>query len=154
MKVGDNTRIVINATGDFEQLAYQTDDQYVIEVQKTRKVNGPVDEKREYTGERLTLNFQDIETRAVLQLLADASGQNIVVSDSVKGSVDAAPPETYPGTRPLDIVLRTQGLDKTPPGTTSSSWRRPKSSRYARSQSWRRAKTFRNSRPCGSSSCR
>jgi type IV pilus assembly protein PilQ len=111
MKVGDNTRIVINATGDFEQLAYQTDDQYVIEVQRTRKASGPVEDKREYTGERLTLNFQDIETRAVLQLLADASGQNIVVSDSVKGSVTLRL-QNVPWDQALDIVLRTQGLDK------------------------------------------
>jgi len=111
MKVGDNTRVVINATGDFEQLAYQADDQYVIEVQKARKAEGQVDDKRVYTGERLTLNFQDIETRAVLQLLADASGQNIVVSDSVTGSVTLRL-QNVPWDQALDIVLRTKGLDK------------------------------------------
>ena len=83
-----------------------------------------------YTGERLTLNFQDIETRAVLQLLADASGQNIVVSDSVTGSVTLRL-QNVPWDQALDIVLRTKGLDKRS-RTTSSSWRRPKSSRRAR----------------------
>lgn len=110
-RVGADSRIVINATGDFEQLAYQSDDQYVIEVQPRRKVVGPVDEKREYTGERLTLNFQDIETRAVLQLLADASGQNIVVSDTVTGSVTLRL-QNVPWDQALDIVLKTKGLDK------------------------------------------
>lgn len=107
----DGSRLVINATGDFEQLAYQSDDQYVIEVQPARKVVAQAEEKREYTGERLTLNFQDIETRAVLQLLADASGQNIVVSDSVSGSVTLRL-QNVPWDQALDIVLRTKGLDK------------------------------------------
>ncbi len=110
-RVGADSRVVINATGDFEQLAYQSDDQYVIEVQPRRKVTGPVEEKREYTGERLTLNFQDIETRAVLQLLADASGQNIVVSDTVNGSVTLRL-QNVPWDQALDIVLKTKGLDK------------------------------------------
>ncbi|HEX7417812.1 MAG TPA: AMIN domain-containing protein, partial [Steroidobacteraceae bacterium] len=108
---GDDARLVINATGDFEQLAYQSDDQYVVEIQKSRKPTGIVEDKREYTGERLTLNFQDIETRAVLQLLADASGQNIVVSDSVTGSVTLRL-QNVPWDQALDIVLRTKGLDK------------------------------------------
>lgn len=110
-RVGSDSRVIINATGDFEQLAYQSDDQYVIEIQPRRKVNGPVEEKREYTGERLTLNFQDIETRAVLQLLADASGQNIVVSDTVTGSVTLRL-QNVPWDQALDIVLKTKGLDK------------------------------------------
>lgn len=110
-RVGDGARIAINATGDFEQLAYQSDDQYVIEVQPRRKSAEQAEAKRQYTGERLTLNFQDIETRAVLQLLADASGQNIVVSDSVQGSVTLRL-QNVPWDQALDIVLRTKGLDK------------------------------------------
>jgi type IV pilus assembly protein PilQ len=110
VRAGNGTRIVINATGDFEQLAYQSDDQYVIEVQPARKAAAAQEEKREYTGERLTLNFQDIETRAVLQLLADASGQNIVVSDTVSGSVTLRL-QNVPWDQALDIVLRTKGLD-------------------------------------------
>ncbi|MCS6947650.1 MAG: AMIN domain-containing protein, partial [Steroidobacteraceae bacterium] len=111
LRVGDSTRIVINTTGDFEQLAYQSDDQYVVEVQPMRKVDALADEKKQYTGEKLNLNFQDIETRAVLQLLADASGQNIVVSDSVQGSVTLRL-QNVPWDQALDIVLRTKGLDK------------------------------------------
>src|SRR5690349_1079851 len=111
VRVGDGVRIAISATGDFEQLAYQSDDQYVVEVQPARKAAQKAEDKRVYTGERLTLNFQDIETRAVLQLLADASGQNIVVSDSVQGSVTLRL-QNVPWDQALDIVLRTKGLDK------------------------------------------
>ncbi|MGH8259777.1 MAG: type IV pilus secretin PilQ, partial [Steroidobacteraceae bacterium] len=108
---GNNTEIVINAKGDYEQLAYQSDDQYVVEVQPQRKAAAAEAPKRKYTGERLTLNFQDIDTRAVLQLLADASGQNIVVSDSVKGSVTLRL-QNVPWDQALDIVLQTKGLGK------------------------------------------
>ena len=110
-RVGNGARIAINATGDYEQLAYQSDDQYVVEVQPKRKAQVAADEKPQYTGERLTLNFQEIETRAVLQLLADASGQNIVVSDSVNGNVTLRL-QNVPWDQALDIVLRTKGLDK------------------------------------------
>ena len=111
VRVGDGVRLAISATGDFEHLAYQSDDQYVVEVQPARKAAQKIEEKRVYTGERLTLNFQDIETRAVLQLLADASSQNIVVSDSVQGSVTLRL-QNVPWDQALDIVLRTKGLDK------------------------------------------
>jgi len=111
VRVGDGVRLAISAAGDFEHLAYQTDDQYVVEVQPARKAVQKAEDKRVYTGERLTLNFQDIETRAVLQLLADASGQNIVVSDSVQGSVTLRL-QNVPWDQALDIVLRTKGLDK------------------------------------------
>ncbi len=110
-RAGSGSRIEINASGDFDQLAYQSDDQYVVEVAPRRKAANAPDEKPVYTGERLTLNFQDIETRAVLQLLADASGQNIVVSDSVTGNVTLRL-QNVPWDQALDIVLRTKGLDK------------------------------------------
>ncbi len=110
-RVGNGSRIAITASGDYEQLAYQSDDQYVVEVAPRRKVANAQEERPVYTGERLTLNFQDIETRAVLQLLADASGQNIVVSDSVTGNVTLRL-QNVPWDQALDIVLRTKGLDK------------------------------------------
>jgi type IV pilus assembly protein PilQ len=114
LRVNDrDARIVINATGDFEQLAYQSDDQYIVEVSARKPTAAVVAASTEpvYKGERLTLNFQDIETRAVLQLLADASGQNIVVSDTVNGSVTLRL-QNVPWDQALDIVLRTKGLDK------------------------------------------
>jgi type IV pilus assembly protein PilQ len=109
-RVGDNARVVVTATGDFEQLAYQTDNQYVIEVKQRVKAATTTMQEKVYTGERLTLNFQDIDVRPVLQLLADTSGQNIVVSDSVKGRVTLRL-QNVPWDQALDIVLRTKGLD-------------------------------------------
>src|SRR6201994_2609807 len=82
LRVEGSSRLVISAQGDFEQLAYQSDNQYTIEIKPSLK-RANAEDKKEYTGERLTLNFQDIDVRSVLQLLADTSGQNIVVSDSV-----------------------------------------------------------------------
>ncbi len=111
LKVNDSSRLVISATGDFEQLAYQTDNQYTVEIKPAVRSSAAAEEKKEYTGDRLTLNFQDIETRAVLQLLADTSGQNIVVSDSVQGNVTLRL-QNVPWDQALDIVLRTKGLDK------------------------------------------
>ncbi|HVN41693.1 MAG TPA: type IV pilus secretin PilQ [Steroidobacteraceae bacterium] len=104
-------RIVVAAAGDFEQMAYQTDRDYVLELRPRSKLAAAEAAKKEYKGERLTLNFQDIETRAVLQLLAETSGQNIVVSDSVAGNVTLRL-QNVPWDQALDIVLRTKGLDK------------------------------------------
>ena len=110
LRVEGSSRLVISAQGDFEQLAYQSDNQYTIEIKPSQK-RAAADEKREYTGERLTLNFQDIDVRSVLQLLADTSGQNIVVSDSVTGNLTLRL-QNVPWDQALDIVLRTKGLDK------------------------------------------
>jgi type IV pilus assembly protein PilQ len=110
LRVEGSSRLVISAQGDFEQLAYQSDNQYTIEIKPSLK-RSAADEKKEYTGERLTLNFQDIDVRSVLQLLADTSGQNIVVSDSVTGSLTLRL-QNVPWDQALDIVLRTKGLDK------------------------------------------
>jgi type IV pilus assembly protein PilQ len=110
LRVEGSSRLVITAQGDFEQLAYQSDNQYTIEIKPSLK-HAAADEKKEYTGERLTLNFQDIDVRSVLQLLADTSGQNIVVSDSVTGNLTLRL-QNVPWDQALDIVLRTKGLDK------------------------------------------
>jgi type IV pilus assembly protein PilQ len=110
IRVEGSSRLVISAQGDFEQLAYQSDNQYTIEIKPSLKRSN-AEEKKEYTGERLTLNFQDIDVRSVLQLLADTSGQNIVVSDSVAGNLTLRL-QNVPWDQALDIVLRTKGLDK------------------------------------------
>jgi type IV pilus assembly protein PilQ len=110
LRVENSSRLVISAQGDFEQLAYQSDNQYTIEIKPSLKRTN-AEEKKEYSGERLTLNFQDIDVRSVLQLLADTSGQNIVVSDSVTGSLTLRL-QNVPWDQALDIVLRTKGLDK------------------------------------------
>jgi type IV pilus assembly protein PilQ len=109
-----DTRIVISADGKYEQLAYQSDNEFTIEINPAQEA--PKDgvsvfsETREYEGQRLTLNFQDIETRAVLQLLAETSGRNIVVSDTVQGNVTLRL-KNVPWDQALDIVMTTKGLD-------------------------------------------
>ena len=108
----NGARIIVSATGDYEQLGYQSDREYVLELRQRTKTAAVADPtKKEYRGERLTLNFQDIETRAVLQLLAETSGQNIVVSDTVQGNVTLRL-QNVPWDQALDIVMRTKGLDK------------------------------------------
>jgi len=111
VRVDSSSRLVISSQGDFEQLAYQSDNQYTVEIKASSKRTAGAEEKKEYTGERLTLNFQDIDVRSVLQLLADTSGQNIVVSDSVGGNLTLRL-QNVPWDQALDIVLRTKGLDK------------------------------------------
>ncbi|MDH3408019.1 MAG: type IV pilus secretin PilQ [Gammaproteobacteria bacterium] len=109
-----DTRIVISADGKYEQLAYQSDNEFTIEVNpvaaETEEGSNLFSETKEYEGQRLTLNFQDIETRAVLQLLAETSGRNIVVSDTVQGNVTLRL-RNVPWDQALDIVMTTKGLD-------------------------------------------
>jgi len=82
---GDKVRMEITPIGEYEHLAYQSDNQFTVEVRKITKAEKEKAQKEKfgYTGERLSLNFQDIEVRSVLQLLSDFTGQNIVVSLSL-----------------------------------------------------------------------
>lgn len=109
-----DTRIVISAEGKYEQLAYQSDNEFTIEINPAPETadteSSLFSETKEYEGQRLTLNFQDIETRAVLQLLAETSGKNIVVSDTVQGNVTLRL-RNVPWDQALDIVMTTKGLD-------------------------------------------
>ena len=109
-----DTRIVISANGKYEQLAYQSDNEFTIEINPAPETSDAesslFSETKEYEGQRLTLNFQDIETRAVLQLLAETSGRNIVVSDTVQGNVTLRL-RNVPWDQALDIVMTTKGLD-------------------------------------------
>ena len=109
-----DTRIVISADGKYEQLAYQSDNEFTIEInpapETTDAESSLFSSDKEYEGQRLTLNFQDIETRAVLQLLAETSGKNIVVSDTVQGNVTLRL-RNVPWDQALDIVMTTKGLD-------------------------------------------
>jgi type IV pilus assembly protein PilQ len=113
LSVNQDARLVITTSSAFEQVAYQTDNLFTLEFQMpvdTEQPDGIFNETREYSGERLTLNFQDIETRAVLQLLADTSELNIVVSDTVQGNVTLRL-QNVPWDQALDILLTTKGLD-------------------------------------------
>ena len=114
LRTNRDARIVISANGKYEQLAYQSDNEFTIEINpatvSTEKESSLFSETKEYEGQRLTLNFQDIETRAVLQLLAETSGKNIVVSDTVQGNVTLRL-RNVPWDQALDIVMTTKGLD-------------------------------------------
>lgn len=111
MRVGDDAQLVITGTGQYEELAYQADNDFTVELRPLSEAE--VEEleasQRVFQGERLTLNFQDIETRAVLQILADFTGLNIVVSDTVTGNVTLRV-QNVPWDQILDIVLQTKGL--------------------------------------------
>lgn len=106
-------RMEIRAGGDFEQLAYQTGAEYVVEL-APKRVESEAEKalkEPEYTGERVTFNFQDIPVRSVLQLIADVSQLNVVVADSVSGNVTLRLVNT-PWDQALDIILQAKGLDK------------------------------------------
>ena len=115
LRSNGNARLVVTAAADYDQVAYQSDNQFTLELKPVTQraaaeQPGAYGQNKEYTGDRLTLNFQDLETRAVLQLIADFSGLNIVVSDSVQGSVTLRL-QNVPWDQALDIVMTTKGLD-------------------------------------------
>ncbi len=104
--------IKLEATGEYDYLAYQADDEYVVSVKPLTQRE--IEEKKRrfaYVGERLSLNFQDIQVRNVLQLIADFTELNLVASDTVTGSITLRL-ENVPWDQALDIVLKTKGLDK------------------------------------------
>ena len=113
--VRGGARMDIAIKGNVETSAYQTADQYVVEVAPKKK--DPASDKPlkgqdpVYSGNRVTFNFQDIPVRSALQLLADISGLNLVASDSVGGSVTLRL-VNVPWDQALDVVLRAKGLDK------------------------------------------
>jgi type IV pilus assembly protein PilQ len=105
------TRLQLQADGRFDYLAYQTGNEYVLAVAPMT-----LDEKRErlnefnYVGDRISLNFQNIEVRSVLQLIADFTELNLVASDSVTGNITLRL-QSVPWDQALDLVLKTRGLD-------------------------------------------
>lgn len=109
----DKVSIVIEPTGFYDYLAYQTDNQLTISV---KPVSQEEIEKRNverfaYTGEKLSLNFQDIDVRSVLQLIADFTDLNLVASDTVQGNITLRL-QSVPWDQALDLVLKTKSLDK------------------------------------------
>ncbi len=141
----NNVRLNIDIDGAFTHLAYQTEDQVVIEVARPEAevaVERELEffEEREYTGERITLNFQDIPVRSVLQLIADISDLNIVVSDSVTGNLTLRL-TNVPWDQALDIVLETRNLDMRESGNVR--WVAPTAEIAAREQQILRARAER-----------
>jgi type IV pilus assembly protein PilQ len=108
---GENVHMVITPMGNYDHLAYQTDNVFTIEVRAitAEEVEEAKKDELGFSGERLSLNFQDIEVRSVLQLIADFTGINVVVSDTVGGSLTLRL-KNVPWDQALDIILKTKGL--------------------------------------------
>jgi type IV pilus assembly protein PilQ len=110
---GRNVEVNVQTGSDFEYMAYQTDDLFTLELRPLTPAEKErlAREKVVYDGERLSLNFQDIEVRAVLQLLADFTDLNLVASDSVGGNITLRL-KNVPWDQALDIILKTKNLTK------------------------------------------
>lgn len=108
---GANTRMVIEPRGQWEYSAYQTDTQFIVEVKAIKEDPNKLVQGTGYNGEKLSLNFQNIEVRAVLQVIADFTGLNIITSDTVGGSLTLRLKDV-PWDQALDIILQSKGLSK------------------------------------------
>ncbi|MHA7881186.1 MAG: type IV pilus secretin PilQ [Saccharospirillum sp.] len=108
-----NAIIRLDMDGAYEYLAYQTDNRMTIDVRTVtpEEAEAALRERFPYSGDRLSLSFQDIEVRNVLQLIADYVGLNLVASDSIQGNITLRL-QNVPWDQALDLVLRTKGLDK------------------------------------------
>jgi type IV pilus assembly protein PilQ len=122
-QVGERVRMVIEPVGEWEHSAYQSDNQFVVEVRQkkvdlTKLTQGPG-----YNGEKLSLNFQNIEVRSLLQVIADFTNFNIVTSDTVTGSLTLRLKDV-PWDQALQIIMDAKGLDKRKSGNVL--WIAPK----------------------------
>ncbi|MEQ1440524.1 type IV pilus secretin PilQ [Fontimonas sp. SYSU GA230001] len=110
---GPNSLIAITPVSgiEFEQSAYQSGDLFTLELQPLTPAEVAEKQKQQpqFTGERISLSFQNVDVRSLLQIIADVAGTNMVISDSVKGQI-AMRLENVPWDQALDIILRTKGL--------------------------------------------
>jgi type IV pilus assembly protein PilQ len=106
---GDRVRMVIEPRGAWEHSAYQSDTQFVVEVRQQKQDPNKLTQGPGYSGEKLSLNFQNIEVRSLLQVIADFTNFNIVTSDSVNGAVTLRLKDV-PWDQALDIILQAKGL--------------------------------------------
>ena len=102
------SELIVHSTGQFEKLAYQSDDTFSVEFKPPTAANLAA-QKKGFTGQKVSLNFQSIDIRAVLAILADSSGKNLVVSDSVNGNITLRL-QDVPWDQALDIIMKTKGL--------------------------------------------
>ncbi len=108
-QTGDRVRLTIAARGEWEHSAYQSDDQLVVELHPLRVDPNKLTQGQGYRGEKLSLNFQNVEIRALLQVIADFTKFNIVTSDSVAGSLTLRL-QDVPWDQALDVVLQAKDL--------------------------------------------
>jgi type IV pilus assembly protein PilQ len=109
---GGNARMVIEPKGLWEHSAYQTDNRFIVEIKPLQEDPNKLTQgtRAGYKGEKLSLNFQNVEVRAVLQVIADFTGLNIITSDTVTGSLTLRLKD-IPWDQALDIIMQTKGLD-------------------------------------------
>lgn len=107
---GENVRMVIEPRGQWEHTAYQIETQFVVEVKPVSAEQGRASQRGRYVGEKLSLNFQNVEVRAVLNVIADFTDLNIITSDTVTGNITLRLKDV-PWDQALEIILQTRGLD-------------------------------------------
>ena len=107
---GENVRMIVEPRGQWEHNAYQSDTQFVLEVKPVATDPSRVSQRGRYTGEKLSLNFQNVEVRAVLNVIADFTDLNIITSDTVTGNITLRLKDV-PWDQALEIILQTRGLD-------------------------------------------
>ncbi|WP_373974385.1 type IV pilus secretin PilQ [Chitinibacter sp. SCUT-21] len=109
---GDKVKMLIEPKGNWEYSAYQTENRFVVEVRDASdSKNKTAQSKPNYKGEKLSLNFQSVEIRTVLQVIAEFTGLNIITSDTVSGSLTLRLKDV-PWDQALDIILQAKGLDQ------------------------------------------
>lgn len=108
---GKSTRMLVTQKGKWDYVAYQTGRSFILEVTSLDTPSATGAEKKKYDGEKLSLDFQNVDIRAVLKVIADFTGMNIVAADSVNGNVTIRLKDV-PWDQALDIILRAKGLDK------------------------------------------
>ena len=110
-KEGRNARLVIDIEGNFTYEHQQLNNVFALTVKKEEKVPGYLGDSNDFTGRAISLNFQDISVRTVLQIVADVNGFNLVVGDTVEGNITLRL-DGVPWDQALDIILKVKGLDK------------------------------------------
>ena len=108
-QVGDRVRMVVQPKGNWEHSAYQSDNQFVLEVRPMKIDPNKLTQGPGYAGDKLSLNFQNIEVRALLQVIADFTNFNVVTSDTVTGNVTLRLKDV-PWDQALDIIMQAKGL--------------------------------------------
>jgi type IV pilus assembly protein PilQ len=110
---GGSAVVEIRPEGDYDYIAYQSGNEFTVSVERLSEEEAETrrEDKFPYSGDKLSLNFQDIEVRSVLQLIADFTGLNLVASDTVGGSITLRL-QNVPWDQALDLILKTKGLDK------------------------------------------
>ena len=108
-QMGDKVRMVVEPTGEWEQSAYQSDNQFVLEVRPQKVDSSKLTQGTGLMARKLSLNFQNIEIRSLLQVIADFTNFNVVTSDTVTGSVTLRLKDV-PWDQALDIILQAKGL--------------------------------------------